>query len=119
MALTDTQQELAYIHLLCLKDSLTSLESLPISREQTVYLKSIVREINALQEALCPDHYKPTPLTVNINMNPSYGNNRLKNLSWFDTILLGLAEGFEQEAREKAEKKRRRKERINKFLRRK
>lgn len=112
MALTEAEQKRAYATLIALSDSVKSLQ-MSVSVDELDDLRSIAECINRLEETLRPDNY-PYSHKLRVNFKP-----KQKNLSWFDTILLGLAEGFEQEAREKAEKKRRRKERMNKFLRRK
>ncbi|AYJ74246.1 hypothetical protein BSP15_229 [Bacillus phage BSP15] len=112
MALTEAEQKRAYATLIALSDSVKSLQmSVPVDGLDD--LRSIAECINRLEETLRPDNY-PYSHKLRVNFKP-----KQKNLSWFDTILLGLAEGFEQEAREKAEKKRKRRERMNKFLRRK
>ncbi|AGY47501.1 hypothetical protein Grass_236 [Bacillus phage Grass] len=112
MALTEAEQKRAYTTLIALSDSVKSLQ-MSVSVDELDDLRSIAECINRLEETLRPNNY-PYSHKLRVNFKP-----KQKNLSWFDTILLGLAEGFEQEAREKAEKKRRRKERMNKFLRRK
>ncbi|UPI13244.1 hypothetical protein [Bacillus phage SBSphiJ7] len=112
MALTEAEQKRAYATLIALSDSVKSLQ-MSVSVDELDDLRSIAECINRLEETLRPNNY-PYSHKIRVNFKP-----KQKNLSWFDTILLGLAEGFEQEAREKAEKKRRRRERINKFLRRK
>lgn len=112
MALTEAEQKRAYATLIALSDSVKSLQ-MSVSVDELDDLRSIAECINRLEETLRPDNY-PYSHKLRVNFKP-----KQKNLSWFDTILLGLAEGFEQEAREKAEKKRKRRERMNKFLRRK
>ncbi|AYJ75871.1 hypothetical protein BSP18_237 [Bacillus phage BSP18] len=112
MALTEAEQKQAYATLIALSDSVKSLQ-MSVSVDELDDLRSIAECINRLEETLRPDNY-PYSHKLRVNFKP-----KQKNLSWFDTILLGLAEGFEQEAREKAEKKRKRRERMNKFLRRK
>lgn len=109
MALTEAEQKRAYATLIALSDSVKSLQ-MSVSIDELDDLRSIAECINRLEETLRPNNY-PYSHKIRVNFKP-----KQKNLSWFDTILLGLAEGFEQEAREKAEKKRRRRERINKFL---
>lgn len=112
MALTEAEQKRAYATLIALSDSVKSLQ-MSVSVDELDDLRSIAECINRLEETLRPDNY-PYSHKLRVNFKP-----KQKDLSWFDTILLGLAEGFEQEAREKAEKKRKRRERMNKFLRRK
>ncbi|QZA70169.1 hypothetical protein 278BB001_18 [Bacillus phage 278BB001] len=109
-SLTEEEQKRAYATVLTLSDSMRSITA-TFNMENVDDVKNIVECINRLEEILRPDNYQYRhKLTVNIKPN----RNRPQKLSWFDAFLLGMVE----EAQEKAEKKRRRKERINKFLRR-
>lgn len=111
-SLTGEEQKRAYATVLTLSDSMRSITA-TFNMDNVDDVKNIVECINRLEEILRPDNYQYRhKLTVNIQQNRN--RYRYQKLSWFDAFLLGMVE----EAQEKAEKKRRRKERMNKFLRR-
>lgn len=111
-SLTEEEQKRAYATLLTLSDSIQSITT-TFNMDNVDDVKNIVGCINRLEEILRPENYQYRhKLTVNIQQNRN--RYRYQKLSWFDAFLLGMAE----EAQEKAEKKRRRKERIKNFFKR-
>lgn len=109
-SLTEEEQKRAYATVLTLSDSMRSITA-TFNMDNVDDVKNIVECINRLEEILRPDSY-PYRHKLTVNVKPN--RHRHQKLSWFDAFLLGMAE----EAQEKVERKRRRKERMNKFLRR-